>query len=443
MKVKRLPIDPGLSGWNEILPPRGPAKTLDENLTADWLIVGASFAGMSAARRLHQIDPKARIVILDAVRVAEGPGGRNSGFMVDLPHDLASSDYGGAVESDKIKTIANRRGIQFASDMAREFELPQEALSMNGKINASATQKGHQHNLDYARHLSQMGETSELLDQQQMHALTGSHYYKSGLFTPGCAVIQPAMYVRGIAAGLAQLGIQIFENSPVLSLARNQDWVVKTPHGQVSAPNVILGVNGHLNSFGHAKRQFMHVFTYASMTRALTDVEIAALGGAPNWGITPANPLGSSVRRISGVGGDRIVVRNRFTYDASMEVPARRIAQVGRSHDASFRARFPMLKDVSMDYRWGGRLCLSRNDVQHIAQLDDGLFCASCQNGLGTAKGTLGGVLAAELACGIETPELTATLNTAEPTRLPPEPLMTIGANAYLRWQENRAGAEL
>ena len=443
MKVRRLPIDPGVSGWNALLPERDAAVTLDRAITADWLIIGAGYAGLSAARRLHQIDPRSKIVVLDAVRVAEGPGGRNSGFMVDLPHDLTSSDYGGAVESDRTKIRANRRAIAFAAEMVDEFQMPSEAFEIKGKINAAASSKGEKHNVEYAEHLSNLGEKCEFLDAQQMQDITGSNYYVGGLFTPGCGVIQPAMYVRGFAGGLSDLGVKIFENSPVLALNRDKDWVAKTPNGQVSAPNVILAVNGHINNFGHAKNQLMHVFTYASMTRALSKAEVASLGGAKEWGLTPSDPLGSSIRRISGVGGDRIVIRNRFTYDATMEVPKGRVAAMGRTHDVSFAKRFPSLKGVDVDYRWGGRLCLSRNDVQLISQLDDGLFSACCQNGLGTAKGTLAGVLAVEMAHGIQTPELTAALAEDAPKRLPPRPLMNVAANAYLRWNEFRAGPEL
>ncbi|MCA9772984.1 MAG: FAD-dependent oxidoreductase, partial [Myxococcales bacterium] len=49
-------------------------------------IIGAGFAGLAAARRLAQLRPQDTVVILEARAVAEGPAGRNSGFMIDLPH---------------------------------------------------------------------------------------------------------------------------------------------------------------------------------------------------------------------------------------------------------------------------------------------------------------------------------------------------------------------
>ena len=443
MTVARLPRDPGPAGWNKILPQNAPATPLEEKITADWLIIGAGFAGLAAAHRLSKLAPNDRIVVLDAVRVGDGPAGRNSGFMIDLPHDLTSDDYGGALDADLAQTQDNRRGIDHAQEMAAEFGLNNEAFVMSGKINGAVTDKGIAHNESFARHLAAMNEPHEFYDAARMRDITGTDYYQSGLFTPGTAMIQPAMYVRGVAAGLRSNTVSIHEMSPVTELTRKGDWVAKTPKGQVTAPRVIMAVNGHLNSFGYLPGRLMHVFTYASMTRALRPDEVARLGGQQIWGLTPADPMGTTVRRISGTGGDRIIIRNRFTFDPSMEVDATRIDRVARDHDRSFVARFPMLRDVGMQYRWGGRLCLSRNNVQVIGELDQGLFSACCQNGLGIAKGTLAGGLAVENALGKTSPGLVRALAADRPTRLPPEPLARLGANFYLKFQERKAGREL
>ena len=443
MKVTRLPVDPGLSGWNEILPAADAAQVLEERTTADYLVIGGGYAGLAATRRLAQLHPEARIVLLEAKRIGEGPAGRNSGFMIDLPHDLASDDYGGAVEADKAQTRANRAGIDFAGAMAEEFGLGEEAFARSGKVNAAATEKGHRHNLDYARHLTAMGEANEMLDASRMRELTGTDYYQSGLYTPGTAMIQPALFVRGVARGLRSNRVRIFESSPVTELTRNGAWNAITPKGRVVAPKVILAVNGHANSFGYFKGRLLHVFTYASMTRALSPDEMRKLGGQPRWGVTPADPLGTTVRRISGTGGDRIVIRNRFTCDPSMEVSAARIARVGRDHDKAFAARFPMLTGVGMEYRWGGRLCLSWNSVPATGEVETGLYSACCQNGLGTAKGTMLGMVTADLAAGNDTELLSEVMALDAPKRLPPGPLSFLGANAVMRWGEMKAGREM
>ena len=443
MKVNRLPSDPGPAGWNRLLQEPMPAVQLEEKITADWLVIGAGFAGLAAAHRLCKQAQGDKIVVLDAVRVGDGPAGRNSGFMIDLPHDLTSADYGGGLDADLDQTQDNRLGIAHASKMATEYLLSDEAFIVSGKINGAATAKGQAHNENFAKHLTAMGEPYESFDAKQMREITGSSYYQEGLFTPGTAMIQPAMYIRGVAEGLGQDGVTIYEDSPVTALNNNGSWVVETPHGQVSSPRVILAVNGHLNRFGYAKSRLMHVFTYASMTRALTPQEIGKLGGNPIWGLTPADPVGTTVRRISGKGGDRLIIRNRFTFDPTLEVSPKRIAKIGHDHDASFLHRFPDLSNVTMEYRWGGRLCLSRNNVQIIQELEPGLFSACCQNGLGTAKGTFAGGLAADLALGRPSQALSRALAADAPARLPPAAIAKLGANLYLRWQERNARGEL
>ena len=168
MKVSRLPLDPGPAAWAELLPPAPPAQRLEGAQTADWLVIGGGFAGLSALARLKQLHPADKIILLEASRIAQGPAGRNSGFMIDLPHDLASEDYGGALTEDKQQIAANRVAIAFARDMAEAFELPREAFNPCGKFNAAASAKGHQHNQDYARHLTRMGESWEMYDAAQM-----------------------------------------------------------------------------------------------------------------------------------------------------------------------------------------------------------------------------------------------------------------------------------
>ena len=97
----KLPKNPGDTGWKEILPKRKVNSKLSDHINADYLIIGGGFAGLSAARRLNQIDNKAKIALLEACEIAEGPAGRNSGFMIDLPHNLASDDYVGSLDRDR------------------------------------------------------------------------------------------------------------------------------------------------------------------------------------------------------------------------------------------------------------------------------------------------------------------------------------------------------
>ena len=438
-----MPSDPGPAAWDAILAPGPRYAALDTRRTADWLIIGAGFAGLAAARHLRLLHPADSIVVLEARRIAEGPVGRNSGFMIDLPHNLVSEDYAGALEADRSQTAMNRAAIDFAERAAQDYGFSPNAFVRSGKINAAATQKGAAHNMDYAAHLSALGETHELYDAAQMQALCGSSYYQSGLYTPGTAMLQPALFAREMAAGLVSQGVAVHENTAVRALDRDgTTWVATTPGGTVTAPKVILAVNGHVESFGHFRKRLMHIYLYGSMTRPLTSEEERHLGGEAIWGLTPADPMGTTLRRIRAQDGTRIVVRNGVTWNPARSSNEREVARIGAVHDRTFRARFPMLATVTMQHRWGGLLCLSRNASSAFGEIEPGLYSACCQNGLGAAKGTLSGMLAADLASGRASAHLDHLLSEAPPSRIPPRPLSSIGANAVMRWKEFRAGAE-
>src|SRR5262245_43636435 len=117
-KAARTPADLRGSGWYELLPKPPPPRILAGNQKADWVIVGAGFAGLSAARRLSQLVPGDRISVLEAQRVGWGASGRNSGFMIDLPHELSSENYAGGLDHDIKQIRMNRAGIAFAAAAA-------------------------------------------------------------------------------------------------------------------------------------------------------------------------------------------------------------------------------------------------------------------------------------------------------------------------------------
>ena len=443
LRVDRLPDLPGPAAWNAILGPAPERAPLEGARTADIVIVGAGFAGLSAARRARQIEPEADIVVLEAGRIAESSAGRNSGFMIDLPHELTSEDYAGAGD-DRAMIALNRKAIDFADGAVTDYQIDANFFDRAGKVNGAASETAHAHNKSYAAHLATLGERAEMLDAQAMTEMTGSRHYRSGLYTPGTVMLQPAGYIRGLAAGLSREGVAIHERSPVVALTREGgDWRLETPGGTVSAGRVILTVNGHLESFGFEKGRLMQVFLYAVMTPELDGDALKTLGGHSRWGITPSDPMGTTVRRIDrGQGGNRIVTRTCATLAPERRIGREHVARAARVMQKKFDTRFPRLKGMKMEYAWAGHLCLTLNGVSVMRKLDTGLYSGCVQNGLGTARGTLTGIGAAELACGVESDITRHFTGEAQPRRLPPQPLQQIGANVILRYKEWRARHE-
>ena len=186
--------------------------------------------------------------LLEAGRIGDGPAGRNSGFMIDLPHVLSSEDYAGNLDNDRRQLALNRRAIEFALDAGDEYAMDDEIISQSGKINGAATARGMAANIAYAHHLDRLGESYELLDAAQMQARCGTGYYRHGLFTPGTVMLHPAAYVRGWPRGFhtgygstRTVGLQMQHNHGV--------WQARTAGGAVSAPRVVMAMNGHIESF--------------------------------------------------------------------------------------------------------------------------------------------------------------------------------------------------
>jgi glycine/D-amino acid oxidase-like deaminating enzyme len=442
--VKRMPAENGVSGWEAISRRSLPVRSLEGNVTADWLIIGAGFAGLSAARRLLQLRPDDKIVVLDASEVGKGTSGRNSGFMIDVPHNLSSSEYSsGGLDATRLEMAQNRAAIAFAKEAADEYGMSPDTFDPAGKINAAATARGMKLNISFGQSLRSAGEKHMFFDAAEMREITGSDYYLGGLFTPGAVLIQPADYVRAFAAGLSHR-LDIFERSPVVSLTReNGAWIAASTRGKVTAPNVILGVNGHITDFGHFGGRLMHIFAYASMTAAFPAGDLGRkISGREKWALLPADAMGATVRKITSGGQSRIVIRTKYTYETAITVSDRRMAKMAEEHRNSLDARFPGLKDIPFEHSWAGRLCLSRNHVPAFGEIEDGLYSACCENGLGTVKSTLAGMMAAELATGTASPHLEQYMDHAAPSRLPPEPFAWLGINSVIRLQELRAGRE-
>lgn len=438
--ARHLPAQRGPAAWNILLGPQPPAPILEEDKIADFVVVGAGFAGLAAARRLTQLCPKARIIILEAGSLAGGAAGRNSGFMIDLPHELTSQNYAGS--GDDLQMIAlNRRAQAFAAEAVEDYAINPNYFDKAGKFNGAATKKAHAHNQSYAQHLKKLGEPLEMLDAKQMSAITGSQHYYSGLYTPGTVMLQPAGYIRGMGAGFVRGGGQLFAQSPVTALTKEgANWRVTTPKGSIQADKVILTVNGHLESFGFEGRRLMHLFLFASMTPELSAEALAKIGGQSRWGITPSDPMGTTMRRIdSAQGGNRLIIRTCASLRPNMRATAGDLQRAKRIMQRKFDNRFPPLAGMQMQYSWAGHLCLSLNGVAVMRELEQGLFSGCVQNGLGTARGTLTGMGAAEMACG-KTSHITAHFSAeARPKRLPPRLFQQIGANAMLRMKEWRA----
>ena len=435
----RFPAPDGVNGWWESLPPAPAANTVSSDGRFDWVVVGGGITGLCAARRLAELAPDASIALVEADRIGRSTAGRNSGFFVDLPHDISSESYSRSVEADKADVRFQRHGIDYVRNTVREHNIDCDWRD-DGKFHAAVNKRGQAGLVHFADGLTRIGEAYDWLDQAAIAKVTGTDFYRGAVFTPGCSTVQPAALMRGLAATLPQ-NVTVFELSAVRGIEHQGGAkVLAFDHGRLTAKRVILCTNAYAARFGGRPNGLLPVYTFASMSRVMTPGEIQRLGGQHAWALIPADPMGTTVRRL---GTDRICVRNHFVFRPDVEISQADLAKARRLHQRSFDRRFPMLKDVELQYTWGGALCLSANNGTMFGQRDDGVYEAIGCNGLGLSRGSASGKLIAEYALGHPSDLLQQLLKQPRPRSMPVRPISDIAVSAAIWVKEFSAGAEL
>jgi len=429
-RVERLPLNDNGNGWNRILPPRTPRPALAARREVDWVVIGAGYAGLAAARRLAENRPSDEIVLLEAGEVGENASGRNSGFAIDLPHVISSSQ-------DEMEGSHRYMALARAAIAYHETQIERHGIdcdwSQPGKYQTASSDAGVRDMLEpFARELDALGESYTWIDKADLDRRLGTTHFRAAVYTPGCRLLNPAALVRGLADSLPE-NVTLYENSPVVALDTDGAVTITTRDGEIVARQMILGVNAFTEHFGYYPRQLLPFAANASLSRRLTPAERAALGCEENWGVTPANAFTSITMRFTN--DHRILIRNNIYYNPKLRETDAYRARIARRHKRLFDERFPMLPEVEMEYTWTGFICLSQNGAPGFGKLADNVHCAVCQNAIGVTKGTAGGMLAADMACGVDNELIGYMQSLGEPSKLPFEPLLGIGVRARLAWE--------
>jgi glycine/D-amino acid oxidase-like deaminating enzyme len=435
--VTSLPADDSTCGWFHLSEPRHPRQPHRGDTYARWVLVGAGFTGLAAARRLAERFPDDEVVLVEAQQVGYGSSGRNAGFGIDLPHDIGADDYIGDIGVAKTILKLNLAGQAALKQVVERHGIDCQLRAV-GKYQAAVEDRGIAVLDAYRRGLDKLGQHYEVIEEAELPAHIGTHFYRKALFTPGTILVQPAALVKGLADCLPK-NVTLYENTPISEVEYGERTVLRHRHGSITAENLVLTNNAFGMNFGFLKRSMLPVFTYASLTRALTDNEQARLGGKSFWGVIPADPFGTTLRRTAD---QRILVRNSFSFNPDGRSHPGYAERFAHRHRESFNRRFPMLAGVEFEFTWGGALSLSRNHQSHFGILAPNVYGALCCNGLGITRGTANGTLLADWLAGERNELIDFLLASAGPNRNPPEPLLSIGVNLSLMWGQHRAGRE-
>lgn len=429
-RITTLPRNEGPTGWAVLLPARAPRLALTGAVRADWAVLGAGFTGLAAARRLAEVWPEDRIVVVDALAVGEGASGRNSGFAIDHAHTLG----GGAAEAESAKgqkrlytaAIDHLRGLVETHGIDCDWRA-------SGKYHAAASPRGTDKYLKpLLVELDHIGERYEWLNAEEMQAATGIAHYNAGIYTPGTVLINPAALVRGLADHLPA-NVTLYENSPVIEIAPGNAITLRTAQGEITASKLILATNAFTPALGFVANRLLPFAAFASLSAPMNDAQQAALGGKPTWGLTPANAfVAPTIRRTSD---HRILYRDGILFRPGLSLGVGELEKMRAAHEAHFRARFPMLEGLALEHTWGGYLCMSRNQDSVFGAVGENVWAAAGFQGIGVTRGTIAGRLVADVAMGLANPLIEDMMRIASPPANPPRPFLDLGVTLRTAWE--------
>ncbi len=424
--------------WLNLLQGRNNTKTLSENLRCDYLIIGAGYTGLSAARKLSEINKNSKIVIVDAQLAGEGGSGRNSGYLVDTTlNDGFTSNKD--LKNYKIKTEIFNLGIKTVKKYIQEFQVDCD-WNECGKYFASSNLKDEKKAKSFSNLLNDLGFQNEIFDSSKLTNRLGTTFYKIGVYTKGGILLNPAKLVRSMIDTLPE-NVELFENNQLLQWKKTSNFVeCNFKNSQIKTKNLIFCTNGFLKSLNIKTSYNFPITLTASMTRPLTNAEFADIGSPKEWGVLPIRPMGATIRMTKD---HRILIRNTAEVRNPKSMNLIQLNKKSKIHLNGIKKRFPNLPDNIIENSWSGIVCRSGNSSQIFEKIDSNIYAAGCYNGSGIGVGTLFGEQIAIMASNQQSEEISIIEKRKKPNWLPPQPFLNLGIYTRLAYERIRARSDV
>lgn len=375
----KFPLEPAL--WFATGAPAPETQPLQQSIFADYVIIGAGYAGLSTALRLGELGYKP--VVLEARQVGFGGSGRNGGQMVPglkWDPDALEKDFG----DDAAKVI------DFAGSTTRRvFELI-DKYAMNvphvrhGWIQPAHSDDGLKLAETRAEQWSRRGADVDLLSKQQVADFIGTDKYLGGWIDRRGGALQPLSYVRELARAAQSQGATIYTDTPVMSIQRSGDaWELTTSNGsKVKAANLVVCANAYSDGlWPGVKESVVDANTYQVATQVLPE--------SVQKEIFPQGHVASDTRNL--------LFYFRKDHTGRFIMGGRGPFREPRSkNDWSHLQRaavkmFPQLANVNWEFYWCGRVAVTRDYYPHLHEPAPNLFidvgCMGRGVGLQTSMG--------------------------------------------------------
>jgi len=409
--------------WRSIGGPPPPRAPLEGPLEADVTIVGAGYTGLWTAYYLKRAEPSLRIVVLEREFAGFGASGRNGGWV--------SGFFSGPA-----RVYERSGGSSYAALQRAMFATVEELASVlaERQIEADYRKGGHlgvalgqaqlqrvRAEVHEARSIGLGQEDLRELSAEELNARVHVAGAIGASFSPHVARVHPAKLLGGLAATVAGLGVDIYEQTPVREI-RPQEAL--TPAGAVRARWIVRATEGYTAGL-------------KGLRRALVPM---------NSSMIITEPLGEELWQELGWTGSEVLSDNANVYVYLQRTADGRIAIGGRGVPYRFGSRtdgigatapatiaslteklhaiFPAAARTPIDHAWSGVLGVPRDWCMSVAADPlTGIAWAGGYVGEGVAAANLAGRTLRDLILG-RTSELTALPWVGRgPARWEPEPL--------------------
>ena len=425
-------------GWIDYKNKRTNIKKLSDDLICDYLIIGAGFTGLSAARKLGQIDKNKKIIIVDAQLAGEGASSRNSGYLVDTTlNDGFTSNKD--ISNYKKKTEIYKLGIKAVKKFNEKYQVDCD-WNECGKYFASSRLEDEKKAKDFSELLKKLNFKNSVLYQEDLNKKLGTNFYKIGVYTKGGILLNPGKLITAMVKALPE-NATLFENTTLLKWKKNNDYIDCTfEKNKIKTKKIIFCTNGFLSKLGIKKRYNFPMTLTASMTRSLTDEEFSSIGKPKEWGVLPIRPMGATIRMTKD---RKILIRNTAELKNPENMSQVELNKRVYFHKIGIEKRFPTLPKDIINSSWSGIVCRSGNSSQIFEKIDNNIFVAGCYNGSGIGVGTLFGEQIALMSEGQSSDEISIIETKKKPSWLPPQPFLNMGIFARLLFEKIIAKSEI
>ncbi|MCA8256883.1 FAD-dependent oxidoreductase [Burkholderia sp. AU31624] len=415
-----------IGGWVE--KPDDPQPVLEGDVSADVVIVGAGFAGLSAA--LDLVRNGAKVIVLEREFAGFGASGRNAGYLAGalaLEYDLFLKNVG--IEKAKRIVRYYEGAVDFVEGKLKEHGIDCDYVQ-SGLIRAGIDPSQEKKVREDMRVATELGFQSEFLDHAQMRARGIPPAFLFGNYVPRGGTLNPGKYVMGLRRTAIRAGVKIYENTPLLSYTEGPVIKVKTPRGSASAPVLMLATNAYTPQLGLLADKVIPLRVSAIETEPLSAAQLAALGWPRREGIVTPHWTMESHRLTAS--NTLLVTTKRLHYEYGSRTPSVPDYDAYRELMIALRDRFPALKDQPIRACWSGYISLANDALPVVGATGENrniYYSAGC-SGHGVGAQSMVGQLIAERIRGTENP-LLAGIDHETPSTFP-EPIRWCVVNGAL-----------